>query len=439
MSSSTKRRFKFATLPASIQLSPSLMIAPRDCSSRARDSIWPRLQPVSEIAFVSESPSAVRRAIRASRTAAGFPSASTERNERTAGALAFNGALSSTTPPPMVTTGENCRRINRSAGSSNMGCAVRSCAIAVSPGRISFVPCNTTSATASSVKACRCTRARSRKGRALLSTVNETSARDVGSNTPAAARVMPRAKACVETSVPAKFSAVRCPAVAVSADRPCTSMPRTRARWRCGKISISDSLLTAPATSVPVTTVPKPFMVNTRSMGSRKYAEESFAGTSLATRASSRLSSSTPAPAFELTAITGASARNEPRKKSATSKRATAKVSSSTRSALVSTVMPRRTANSRQISKCSRVRGLIDSSAAITNSTTSMPPTPASMLRTKRSCPGTSTNPRRSFSPPRPENSRWANPRSMVMPRRFSSCNRSASIPVSALTSAVLP
>ena len=48
------------------------------------------------------------------------------------------------------------------------------------------------------------------------------------------------------------------------------------------------------------------------------------------------------------------------------------------------------------MSKCSRVCGLMDSSAATTNSTRSMPPTPASMFLTKRSWPGTSTKPRRS-------------------------------------------
>ena len=53
----------------------------------------------------------------------------------------------------------------------------------------------------------------------------------------------------------------------------------------------------------------------------------------------------------------------------------------------------------RQMSKCSRVCGLMDSSAAITSRTRSMPPTPASMLRTKRSWPGTSTNPIRMCFP----------------------------------------
>ena len=131
--------------------------------------------------------------------------------------------------------------------------------------------------------------------------------------------------------------------------------------------------------------------------------------------------------------------RNDPRRKSPTSERTTASVSASTRSLLVSTVRPRRTASSRQISKCSRVCGLMPSSAATTNSSRSTPPAPASMLRTKRSCPGTSTNPRRNRPPAGADSSMWAKPRSMVMPRRFSSARRSASMPVSAFTSLVLP
>ena len=129
--------------------------------------------------------------------------------------------------------------------------------------------------------------------------------------------------------------------------------------------------------------------------------------------------------------------KNDPRTKSSTSRRTTSRVSGSTRSDLVSTVRPRRTCSRRQISKCSRVCGLMDSSAAMTSMTMSMPPTPASILRTKRSWPGTSTKPRRIGLGA--GSSRWAKPRSMVMPRRFSSSRRSASMPVNALTSAVFP
>ena len=63
-----------------------------------------------------------------------------------------------------------------------------------------------------------------------------------------------------------------------------------------------------------------------------------------------------------------------------------------------------------------------------------MPPTPASMFLTNRSWPGTSTK-ATSTSPI----DACAKPRSMVMPRAFSSFSRSGSVPVSASTSALLP
>src|ERR1700687_4877202 len=77
----------------------------------------------------------------------------------------------------------------------------------------------------------------------------------------------------------------------------------------------------------------------------------------------------------------------------------------------------------------------MDSSAAITNRTRSMPPTPASMFLMNLSWPGTSTKPRRTFS----DMARCAKPKSMEIPRCFSSFSRSVSMPVSAPTSAVLP
>ncbi len=182
-------------------------------------------------------------------------------------------------------------------------------------------------------------------------------------------------------------------------------------------------------------------MLKTRSMGRRKTAVESLAGISAAARASSLRSWSSPAPVFELTATMGdfAGSRNDPRTNSAASIFTTSSVSGSTRSDLVRTVIPRGRASMRQMSKCSRVCGLMPSSAAIIRSTRSMPPTPASMLRTKRSWPGTSTNPMRICSPEGLVKSRFAKPISMVMPRLFSSSRRSGSVPVKARTSALLP
>ena len=60
---------------------------------------------------------------------------------------------------------------------------------------------------------------------------------------------------------------------------------------------------------------------------------------------------------------------------------------------MVSATTPRAMPSSPQMSRCSRVCGITPSSAATTSTTRSMPTAPATMVRTKRSCPGTSTTP----------------------------------------------
>ena len=65
-----------------------------------------------------------------------------------------------------------------------------------------------------------------------------------------------------------------------------------------------------------------------------------------------------------------------------------------------------------------------------------MPPAPAIMVWTSRSCPGTSMK-LTSSSPL--GSGRWAKPSTRVIPRRFSSGSRSQSTPVRARTSEVLP
>ena len=56
-----------------------------------------------------------------------------------------------TAPPPMVTTGENCRRIKRSPGSTSTGSSRRSWANTVAPGESSSRSSRITSATVSAV------------------------------------------------------------------------------------------------------------------------------------------------------------------------------------------------------------------------------------------------------------------------------------------------
>ncbi len=64
-----------------------------------------------------------------------------------------------------------------------------------------------------------------------------------------------------------------------------------------------------------------------------------------------------------------------------------------------------------------------------------MPPAPATIVRTSRSWPGTSTTP----IDPMPGSASSAKPSSIEIPRRRSSASRSVSAPVSAATSRVLP
>ena len=75
------------------------------------------------------------------------------------------------------------------------------------------------------------------------------------------------------------------------------------------------------------------------------------------------------------------------------------------------------------------------SSAATTMRYRSIPVAPATIVRTKRSWPGTSTTETRRP----PGSTSGAKPSSIDMPRACSSGRRSVSTPVSARTSAVLP
>ncbi len=228
---------------------------------------------------------------------------------------------------------------------------------------------------------------------------------------------------------------MRVPATARVALSPWTCSPRTRARRPAGRISSSSPTSRAPATSVPVATVPKPFIVKTRSTGRRSSPSACRGAASSASSRSAARSASSPSPVRAETRTTGRPSRNDPRTSSAVSCSATVWAVSSARSLLVSTTSPRGIPSRRQIWKCSRVCGITDSSAATTSSTASMPWAPASMLRTKRSWPGTSTNEATSDGP----SSACAKPRSIVMPRSFSCGRRSGSLPVSARTSALLP
>ena len=168
-----------------------------------------------------------------------------------------------------------------------------------------------------------------------------------------------------------------------------------------------------------------------RSTGIRNTPRSGFASTFFARSIIACRNSGTPRPVSAETGIIGAPSRKEPLTISPTSSLTSSIHSSSTRSALLMATRPLLMPIKRHISKCSRVCGITPSSAATTSTTRSMVLAPASMCRTKRSCPGTSMT---VMSVPRK-----AKPRSVVIPRSFSSFRRSGSVPVRALTSADLP
>ncbi len=109
--------------------------------------------------------------------------------------------------------------------------------------------------------------------------------------------------------------------------------------------------------------------------------------------------------------------------------------SASTRSTLVIAMIPLLIPNIFRISKCSNVWGIMPSSAAITSNTKSIPPIPANIFLINLSWPGTSIIPiliPLGFG-------MLVKPKSMVIPRFFSSFKRSVSLPVKALIKLVFP
>ena len=182
-------------------------------------------------------------------------------------------------------------------------------------------------------------------------------------------------------------------------------------------------------------TVPDPFAAKTRSIHRRGRSSSAAVGVSASMASSSPMRSATPMPSRASTPTIGAPSRNVPATCSSTSSSASSRRSSSTRPTFVSATSPCRTSSISRIRRCSSDCGFQPSVAATTNTAASTAPTPASMLRMKRSCPGTSTN-----DTERPDgSSAAANPRSMVSPRSFSSVSRSGSVPVRAFTSVDLP
>ncbi len=138
-----------------------------------------------------------------------------------------------------------------------------------------------------------------------------------------------------------------------------------------------------PDHSVPVTTVPAPRTVNTRSTCRRSGPSEIRDATRAAARASAARSASNPTPLRTDTGTISAPGSNAAASAAARSGDA--------RSVLVIATTPTFTPNAASTAACSRVWGITPSSAATTIRYRSMPVAPATIVRTNRSCPGTST------------------------------------------------
>ena len=138
------------------------------------------------------------------------------------------------------------------------------------------------------------------------------------SNAPAAHSTSPLETSA--TSRPATFTAVRCPAVAEPAATTMDLQPADfRRSRREGSTARLSSTWTAPDTSVPVTTVPKPFIENARSIGQTGAPSDVAAATSGQAAPAQCAALSRPAPVRDDTATIGAPSRKDPFTRSRTS------------------------------------------------------------------------------------------------------------------------
>ena len=285
------------------------------------------------------------------------------------------------------------RRMKRSPLSAATGLSVTSCASADSPGLTEAPRRIEILAVTSPAPMCKWTGVQCFSGCVSdSSTFTRTSMRCVGACKAGHTAQSPRATCA--TSAPVRFNAQRSPALAPEEGLPSFWIPRTRTSMPAGvSISLSPAA-TAPLNTVPVTTVPLPATLKTRSIAKRN-CRPCCASRPILPAAAARAARSVSIPSPE-SADTGS--RSIPARPVVPSSSRTLSVTSSTRcgvtrSILVIAAMPRRTDSNSTILRCSIVWGMTPSSAATASRTKSMPHTPASMLRTNRSCPGTSTNP----------------------------------------------
>ena len=136
-----------------------------------------------------------------------------------------------------------------------------------------------------------------------------------------------------------KLTAVRAPGGAASISRLCDCSERTRALRFPGCNTAFWPFSSTPPLSVPVTTVPIPFRVNTRSTASRGLPRSRGGGVCESTVDNSSFSSSIPSPVRDDTGTMATSSSGVPTRCSRTSSTANS-TSASARSALVKATTP---------------------------------------------------------------------------------------------------
>ncbi|PMQ15731.1 hypothetical protein JaAD80_13980 [Janthinobacterium sp. AD80] len=301
---------------------------------------------------------------------------------------------SSTMPPPTVCVACALRTTKRSPGTPCMGASNTSCTLPVWPGD-SVSPSSMT-ARASWCAAPRCTCSGDQAFRctpASGSRVRVTSRRSEHCASAGATIQLPRSMR--SRAMPARFSARRWPAMPVSAARFCAWMLRTRACASPGTSCRVSPVAAMPASAVPVTTVPCPDKVNTRSTPRRNKRRSSRCGRLRDTCVRWASRAATPGSLSTLAAVgkMGLPASGVPCSSTSISASTCATRALSTRSIFVSATAPRVTPSSCKIARCSCVCGMMPSSAATTSSAKSMPVTPDAMVRMNFSWPGTSITP----------------------------------------------
>ncbi|MNQ71176.1 hypothetical protein D3C85_858380 [compost metagenome] len=297
-------------------------------------------------------------------------------------------------PPPTVCVACALRTTKRSPGTPCMGASNTSCTLPVCPGdrvspssmtaRASW--CAAPRCTCSGDQAFSCTPASGKS-------VSSTSRRSEHCASSGATIQLPRSMR--SRSMPARFSANLWPAMPVSAARFCAWMLRTRACAPPGASCSMSPTCARPASAVPVTMVPCPDKVNTRSTPRRNKRRSSRCGKLRATCVRCASKAATPASSSRLAAVgkIGLPASGVPASSASMSSSTCATRALSARSILVSATAPRVTPSSCKMARCSCVCGMMPSSAATTSRAKSMPVTPEAMVRMNFSWPGTSITP----------------------------------------------